>query len=301
MNKNRLSLLFSLFFTIGASFAFAEIEYTTGNHFYRNDAEFGYVLKIGYSGPCSGTVAQGKTWTEESNILIGCCPNNIEPTYINIYGTANTTKNVYVGGDYRAGHCLVDGGTWDCGGFFRLGVRMTSSLTLKNGGNLTANDGFQISFGSTASVKDSSTLTLVTNANGEFGANGGILSYFGEHFINLDSASNLVVDASKYTNTSDEFVLKNLITVRTENSAVLSGLSLTVGGEKFNAGDQTALNKHLSGITVEGFEDYAKRFVVNESTQTVDLYLSKIPEPSAFGLIAGTGILALVAIRRRRK
>lgn len=302
MNKNTLTpLLVPAFLALCTPSLPAEIEYTTGNHYYRNDAEFGYVLKIGYGGTCSGTVAKGKTWTENTNILIGCCPDNYAPTYINIYGNAITTGNVYVGGDYRAGHCLVDGGNWDCSGFFRLGVRMTSSLTLSNGGNLTADDGFQISFGSTATIKDTSSLTLVVNENGEFGANGGIHTYFGDHFMEFADASNLVVDASKYANASDRFVLKNLFTAKTADSATLSGLSLTVGVEKFDAGNQESLNKYLSGITVEGFDDYAKSFVVNASTQTVDLHLSKIPEPSAFGLIAGTGILALVSVRRRRR
>lgn len=301
MNKNSTALILTCSSLIlSTPFAFAGIEYTSGNHHYVTDSEFGYVLKIGYGGPCSGTVKEGEVWEETSNILIGCCPNNYEPTKIDIYGTANTSGNVYVGGDQRAGYCTVDAGQWNCGGLFQLGVRMTSSLTLKNGGTLTVNDGFSISYSSTATISDNSSLRLTLNSSGEFGENGGIHSFFGTHYMNLDSASNLVIDAGTYSDNSDKVVLKNLFTARTKDSAELSGLQLTVGGETFNAGDEAALNKHLSGIKVEGFENYTKSFVLNESSQTVDLHLSKIPEPSAFGLLAGLGAIALAASRRRR-
>ena len=48
-------------------------------------------------------------------------------------------------------------------------------------------------------------------------------------------------------------------------------------------------------------DDAGKYFLSTDGTDIVLNYVSAIPEPSAFGLLAGLGALALVASRRRRK
>ena len=48
-------------------------------------------------------------------------------------------------------------------------------------------------------------------------------------------------------------------------------------------------------------DDAGKYFLSTDGTDIVLNYVSAVPEPSAFGLLAGLGALALVASRRRRK
>ncbi|MBQ8723578.1 MAG: PEP-CTERM sorting domain-containing protein [Opitutales bacterium] len=92
----------------------------------------------------------------------------------------------------------------------------------------------------------------------------------------------------------------NDIIVADSKNSTLDNLTISVGGKTFVANDESALNQYLNKIEILGYENYEKTFVVNENNKSVSLHLSKIPEPSAFGLLAGIGALALVVSRRRR-
>lgn len=302
-NKSISTILLSSAIALtGTIIANAEMVFTGSAEYYNDPSYGGTVFKIGYAGTGSGTLAKGKTWTMNENLLIGCCPNNYEPSYFYVYGTANTQKNVYVSAISRSGHCYVDGGTWNCGGQFQLGQQTIGYVTLQNSGTLKIGNSFRINQGSTVTVKDESSLILTIDANGSFGEIGGFHIYAGSNnSITLDRAQNLVIDASGYTGKTDELILRDFVIGNSNIKTKLSALNLTVNGNTFSAEDESALNQHLGGITVLGYEGYAKRFVVDSENQSVSLHLSMIPEPSSFGLLASLGGLALAISRRRRR
>ena len=97
------------------------------------------------------------------------------------------------------------------------------------------------------------------------------------------------------------------------------GTSVQLASEKFINGvtvrnidvDQTVNNVSLSFASDASYAAYGVIFNAKEaegsnggvavSIDNVQVSYSAIPEPSAFGLLAGLGALALVASRRRRK
>ena len=97
------------------------------------------------------------------------------------------------------------------------------------------------------------------------------------------------------------------------------GTSVQLASETFIDGvtvsdivvDQTVNNVSLSFTSDASYAAYGVIFKANEaggsnggvavSIDNVQVSYSAIPEPSAFGLLAGLGALALVASRRRRK
>lgn len=277
------------------------ITYTSNHHYYQTDYSYGgQVLKIGYTGPCSATVAKDETWTENVNVLVACCPGDGVHTELKIYGTAVTNGNVYVSGLTRVGDCFIDGGTWTCNGQFRLGCALEGTVTINNGGKLRVEDTFRINFGSTLTIKDTSKLQLTLDSSGTLGENGGIYIFNSvSDTISLETASNLSIDATTYSANAENFVINDIIVADSKNST-LDNLTISVGGNTFVANDESALNQYLSKIEIIGYENYVKSFVVTDN-KSVALHLSKIPEPSAFGLLAGLGALALVASRRRRQ
>lgn len=274
----------------------------SGSYFETYDTEFGgSVLKIGYGGTCAATVAAGASWTENQNVVIGCCPDNNVPATLEIYGTATVNGNVYTSAKTRAGLCTVDGGSWTVSGSFYLGVQEYGTLTLRNGGSLRIGDTFRVNFGSSVDVDADSTFGISIDENGSFGKNGGICIYnnIDTKTMRFADAAGLSIDATAYKSAADEIVFENLFVASTYST--LKDLNLIVAGTEFTAEDEEALNANLSGVTVLGYEDYAKSFVVDASAGTVALHLSKIPEPSAFAPIFGAATLAVAMSRRRSR
>ena len=80
----------------------------------------------------------------------------------------------------------------------------------------------------------------------------------------------------------------------TTNAAIVFGGVSSAGA--------TQCDQYITSET-SSFALYAAGYVVGESPSVSDLskYYASIPEPSAFGLLAGLGALALVGARRRRR
>ena len=173
----------------------------------------------------------------------------------------------------------------------------SSSLQLKDGtykidGALTI--GWDIKFDSNASAPETQTFAL-------------------------GSAGTLKTDSRLYTD-GTKIKFTGTVDLGSGSTYVLSQRTLFDGNSQIN-GDTTAVaditELFNDSITAEftGLSTYdnsldadaltaadaGKYFLSTDGTDIVLNYVSAIPEPSAFGLLAGLGALALVASRRRRK
>lgn len=192
---------------------------------------------------------EDSVWTEtDRNLVVGCCPNNLEHARLEIYGTANT-KNTWVSVKTRTGDCVVDGGTWNNSGKFYLGSQMEGTLTIRNGGKIRVEDTFRINFGSTLSVDATSLFELTLNASGSFGSEGGIYVYNNvQDRMAFEDAAAFTIDARDYKNAEESFIIENLICANTSGrTADLGDLTFEIGENSFLANDEDSLNRYLSG------------------------------------------------------
>ncbi len=123
---------------------------------------------------------------------------------------------------------------------------------------------------------------------------GDLNSAIGEQFVSFQSgASRTVIDKDQ---TIDGLNV---------NNGLDYSLTLTEGLLSYSISDGTTTK--TGSFTFSGTDTFSKiGFVLDGATGTVgvkniSVVSSAIPEPSAFGLLAGLGALALVASRRRRK
>lgn len=279
------------------------------------DAKFGgNVLKIGYGGWGAGTVAAESEWVESSNLVVGCCPNNNDPATLTIYGKATTKGDTFVSVKSRSGICTVDGGTWRNEGNFYLGELLAGTLSVVNGGLFDLGGTFRINTTVNVNVDASSKFQIRTDETGTLGkkdstpsnnARGGIVLHaFPEDTKTMafEAASSFVVDARAFSSDAEKIVFDNLFLAEPKYGATLKNLLLKIGENIFSVTDEELLNTHLRGLSVLGFEDYEKSFVVSADEKSVALHLSAIvPEPSAFGLLAGILALAFAGTCRRRR
>ena len=135
----------------------------------------------------------------------------------------------------------------------------------------------------------------------------------------LGSAGTLTTNSRLYTD-GNEIKFTGTVDLGSGSTYVLRQRTLFDGNSRIN-GDGTALEAITdlfnNSITAEfaGLDTYdgslgadaltaddaGKYFLSTDGTNIVLNYVSAVPDPSAFGLLAGLGALALVASRRRRK
>ncbi len=109
--------------------------------------------------------------------------------------------------------------------------------------------------------------------------------------ITLTEGAKIVIDMNDVSAT-ETFTL-NLIT----------GTALTYGTTSITSenADSTLKNVIEFSNWGESLDDWTRKLAFDGESKTLSLSLTKIPEPSAFGLLAGVGALVFVAARRRRR
>ena len=116
--------------------------------------------------------------------------------------------------------------------------------------------------------------------------------------IYFENASNLALDLGRIE--TDESATSLCLRFIEINN--FSSLFVRVGDMVLDdVDDMTQWNEAFANMTILGYEDWEKSFAYDRTTRTILLNLSQIPEPSAFGLLAGAFALALCAARRRRR
>ena len=217
--------------------------------------------------------------------------------------------------DAWQGMYTSDGGSWTVSNntnvtIFGANVRTwTGNITVAAGSSLTINN-------SSLQLKDGTynidgALTIGWDIKFDGAA--------GPQTFALGSAGTLTTNSRLYTD-GHEIKFTGTVDLGSGSTYVLSQRTLFAGKSKINGDSTTAENITAlfnDSITAEfdglstyddsldadalTAEDAGKYFLSTDGTNIVLNYVSAIPEPSAFGLLAGLGALALVASRRRRK
>ena len=128
------------------------------------------------------------------------------------------------------------------------------------------------------------------------------LSVLGGYYGKDNISSTITLTLGGATTTETEWTLVDIggntaATTQSGVSTLTSNLTNTSANEGYTL-DITKIFVGESGsltVTIDGSENAGQRTPLN------GLKLTFIPEPSAFGMLAGLGALALVASRRRRK
>ena len=183
---------------------------------------------------------------------------------------SNVTLWVQSGGTYKGNNTLT-----------------LNALKLDSGVSILPNDGATPSAGQVSFNKDVS-ITLTGN----------------DGFLDVDCDTHGKVDVSGLSGDSAVYLNANgKLTLNSGNTLSNDVDIYAIVGEGFNSRELVSgLNDDWSGnvfLSTDGGMSYD-----NKATFTVSggkITVTTIPEPSAFGLLAGLGALALVASRRRRK
>ncbi len=225
--------------------------------------------------------------------------------------------NVTIGSNDDAwqGMYTSDGGSWTVSNntnvtIFGANARTwTGNITVAAGSSLTINN-------SSLQLKDGTydiggALTIGWDI--KFDGAAGLQTFA------LGSAGTLTTNSRLYTD-GHEIKFTGTVDLGAGSTYVLSQRTLfdgnsQINGDNTSAEDITALfndsiTAEFTGLSTYDdslgadaltAEDAGKYFLSTDGTNIVLNYVSAVPEPSAFGLLAGLGALALVASRRRRK
>ena len=183
---------------------------------------------------------------------------------------SNVTLWVKNGGTYKGNYTLT-----------LNALKLDSGVSILSSTNIAPSAG-QVSF------NDNQTITL--------SGSDGFLDVDCDTFGKVD-VSGLTGDSAVYLNSNGKLTLSSGDTLSNEVDIY------AIVGDDFSARELVSgLNSDWSGkvfLSTNGGESYDNKatFAVSGGEITV----TAIPEPSAFGLLAGLGALALVASRRRRK
>lgn len=260
MNKPILSVAF-FFFSAASVLSAATISADIVS-----DTTYDSNAKEDYCVDSSVSIAEGATLTlgESKTLRVGG-RDNLSAS-VSVAGTLDTSYRAYVYGTVSVT------GTWLAGNAAGSAIYFYDGGTVSVGGD-----------GRLVLEKTNAMQSIHVAARG-----GGTLE--------LDSADNLVIDASEISVSEEDDALSlELCTLAVEK------LTVKVGSARFSGTDVKAWSTYLDGIVVKGFEDWAKSFSYDErSGLSLDL-TRPVPEPSAFALLAGTAAAALAAVRRRRR
>ena len=131
-------------------------------------------------------------------------------------------------------------------------------------------------------VKAGATLTFATTVSGVTGG------------VEINEGATFAIDLTGFTQTvseGDEI-----------GFAILTNTALTFNGQGANTLSSGDIERYfdVEGSTLGAYSEWAREWSYNTDSNTLSLTMT-IPEPSAFGLLAGVGALALVVSRRKRR
>ncbi|HWL53294.1 MAG TPA: hypothetical protein VNQ90_12725 [Chthoniobacteraceae bacterium] len=295
-----------------------------------SSATFVKRLQIGYKtggGGSSVTVSEGSSLevigtggiylgSSEANVS-GDLPTATSDNSLSVSGGSTvSTSRLYIG--YREGadnNTVVVGGaagetgsTLTVSGFLRVGIGSGSgavgnSLTIRDGGELTASDLFQVAAGNTFTVEEggraTSTNTGLNNSiRGTIAIKGGQFTAGTLHIRNLvtleGGSFELTADLYTFADSRFEFTLDNNLTINVGGKLTVDGItSIDITGlaggaipgtyTLFSSTTASGLDLFTLGNTFEGFEG-----ALSYDANHLYLNVTAIPEPGAawFSLLA---------------
>ncbi|HIV04656.1 MAG TPA: PEP-CTERM sorting domain-containing protein [Candidatus Spyradosoma merdigallinarum] len=275
----------------------------------------------------SGAAVQTATWTGAAGdytVAQASAASNWDNQTLTWNSTSNPLAytfdcggSVTIGSsdDRWQGMYTSDGGSWTVSNNTNVTIygvndrTWTGNITVAAGSSLTINS-------SSLQLKDGTynidgALTIGWDIKFDAAAKGEL------HTFALGSAGTLTTGSRLYTD-GNEIKFTGTVDLGSGSTYVLRQRTLFDGKSKINgdtAADITELfndsiTAEFAGLSTYDdsldadaltAEDAGKYFLSTDGTNIVLNYVSAIPEPSAFGLLAGLGALALVASRRRRK